>query len=104
VSWHVVVRPAVEADLVEASAWYEHPKVALDLEFVAEVLRVLDQLELNPFLNSRRSRKRHVRWCLTKRFPYRVVYRIDETSQIVVVLSALHTARDDHHWRERFDS
>ena len=99
--WQVVVRPEVHEDLHEAAAWYELQREGLGREFVGEVTRVLPELAENPFLNSRRHRTKHVRWRYPARFPYRIIYRVDETRKIVVIVAVLHAARHDRHWRER---
>ena len=100
-SWRVVVRPEVRADLDEAAAWYERQRAGLGSEFVAEVARVLPSLAENPFLNSRRHRAKHIRWRYPERFPYRVIYEVLEHDESVIVAAVLHAARHDRHWRAR---
>ena len=99
--WQVVVRPEVHEDLHEAAAWYELQREGLGREFVGEVARVLPELAENPFLNSRRHRTKHIRWRYPARFPYRIIYRVDETRKIVVIVAVLHAAQDERHWHER---
>jgi len=101
VSWRVEVRPDVRADIDEAAAWYERQRSGLGAEFVREVVLVLPELAANPFLNSRRHRKKHIRWRYPKRFPYRVIYRVDETNRAVVVVAVQHAAQHDSRWQER---
>ena len=100
-SWRVVVRPEVHADLDEAAAWYERQRAGLGVTFVAEVARVLPELAVNPFLNSRRHHTKHIRWRYPERFPYRIIYRVDEAEKTVVIAAVLHAARHDHHWHDR---
>jgi toxin ParE1/3/4 len=101
VSWRVVVRPEVHADLDEAVAWYNRQQAGLGSEFAAEVARVLPALAANPYLNSRRHRTKHIRWRYPERFPYRIIYRIEEEKKTVVVVAVLHAAMHDQRWRER---
>ncbi len=75
-SWKVVVRPDAALDLNEAAVWYNRQRDGLGQEFVAEVARVLPELTANPFLNSRRHRKKHIRWRYPRRFPYRIIYAV----------------------------
>ena len=99
--WQVAVRPEVHEDLHEAAAWYELQREGLGREFVGEVARVLPELAENPFLNSRRHRTKHIRWRYPVRFPYRIIYRVDEARNTVVIVAVLHAARDERHWHER---
>ena len=78
-NWRVVIRPEVEQDVAEAAAWYESRQPGLGVEFVEEVIRVWDALAENPLLNSRRHPRKNIRWRYPDRFPYRVIYEVDET-------------------------
>jgi toxin ParE1/3/4 len=100
-SWRVVVRPEAEEDMIEAAAWYEDRQPQLGSEFVQEVIRVWDALEENPLLNSRRHSHKDIRWRYPDRFPYRIIYEINEAEKIVVIAAVLHVARHDRHWKRR---
>jgi mRNA-degrading endonuclease RelE of RelBE toxin-antitoxin system len=101
VSWRVEIRPEVRADIDEATEWYERQRSGLGIEFVREVTLVLPELAVNPFLNSRRHRTKHIRWRYPERFPYRIIYRVDEAEQTVVVVAVSHAAMHESRWRER---
>lgn len=100
-SWRVVFRPEVEQDVAEAAAWYESRQPGLGGEFVEEVMRVWDALAENPQINTRKHPRKDIRWQYPDRFPYRVIYSVDEPSKTVVVAAVLHAARHDSHWRRR---
>mgnify|MGYP000362654756 CR=1 FL=1 len=99
--WRVFIRPQVEQDMAAAAAWYEERQPGLGLEFVEEVIAVWDALESNPLLNSRRHPTRNIRWKYPKRFPYRIIFEVDEAVQTVIVLAVLHAARHDSRWQNR---
>ena len=100
-NWRVVVRPEVERDVTEAAAWYDLQQNGLGGEFRDETIRVFDSLAGNPLLYSRRDPARNIRWRYTDRFPYRVIYEVQESIQLVIVAAVLHAARHDRHWRKR---
>ena len=100
-NWRVVVRPETGEDVEEAAAWYDGRCAGLGDEFVQEVLAVFDALAENPLLNSRRLPRRNVRWRYTERFPYRVVYEVQEATNTVIVAAVLHAARHDREWQSR---
>jgi len=101
-NWRVVVRPEVEQDVAEAADRYDSQQPGLGAEFRAEVIQVLDALAVNPLLYSRRHPRKNIRWRYPERFPYRVIYEVRETEQVVVVATVLHAARHDRHWHRRF--
>jgi toxin ParE1/3/4 len=99
--WQVEFRPEVEQDVAEAAAWYEARNSGLGLEFVEETISVWNALALNPLLNCCRHPTKNIRWRYPERFPYRIIYEVDESRQTVLVVAVLHAARHDSHWRKR---
>jgi len=103
-TWRVVFRPEVEADVTWAAAWYENRKAGLGIRFAEEVFQVWDALTDNPLLNSRRHPAKNIRWRYPVSFPYRIIYEVDEEMHEVVVLAVLHAARHERHWRKRVNA
>jgi plasmid stabilization system protein ParE len=97
VTWVVAVRPRAEADLVVARDWYEQRRPGLGREFLAAVDDVLVGLQSNPYRCA--VYYREFRRALTRRFPYKVFYRIEPDA--VVVVRVLHVRRD--HTRQLAD-
>jgi toxin ParE1/3/4 len=100
-SWRIEIRPEVERDVAEAAAWYEDRQPGLGVEFIAEVIRVWDALAVNPLLGSQRHQTKNIRWRMTERFPYRVIYEVDEAQGALTIAAVLHAARHDRHWQRR---
>ena len=98
-NYKLVVRPEVEADLVEAEAWYERQQVGLGKEFLRAVGETIEKLSANPLIHQIRSRRKQVRWAYPHKFPYRIVFRV--IHETVVVYAVVHTARHDRHWKPR---
>ena len=99
--WRVEFAPEVERDVAEAAEWYELRQAGLGARFVEEIIRVWDALADNPLLYCRRHPTKNIRWRYPDRFPYRVIYEVDEASQTVRVAAVLHAARHDLHWQKR---
>lgn len=99
--WRVEFRPQVEQDVTGAGAWYESRQPGLGAVFVEDVIRAWHSLAANPLLNSRKHPTKNLRWRYPERFPYRIVYEVDEASRTVLVLAVLHAARHDEHWQRR---
>ena len=87
--------------MAEAAAWYEARQPGLGPDFVEEVVRVWNGLSENPLLNSRRHPSKNIRWRYPERFPYRIIYEVNEVERVVVVVAILHAARHDRHWKRR---
>jgi len=94
VSWQVVIRRTAEADIEAVRQWYEQQKPGLSNEFLDELSRAIRLLEEHPerrpiyYLGFRRI--------LTRRFPYKVFYRVEGAR--VIVFRVLHAKRDHRRW------
>jgi toxin ParE1/3/4 len=90
VSWRVIIRPNAEADAREARLWYESRRSGLGDELLEEIRHAIRVLEEHP--ERRPIYYRGFRRLLTRRFPYKLFYRIE--GDRVIVFRILHTKRD----------
>jgi plasmid stabilization system protein ParE len=88
------LRPEAEADLQEASRWYESQRIGLGDEFLLEVEQGLTRIQETPRLYT--EIHGNVRRSLLRRFPYGIFYIVVEDT--VVVLAILHQARNPDRW------
>ncbi|MDX6614346.1 MAG: toxin ParE1/3/4 [Blastocatellia bacterium] len=98
-TYRVVVRPEVDADLSEAEAWYEQQEAGLGREFLRAVRDTVDTLSSSPLIYNVRSKRKQVRWAYSQRFPYRIIFRV--ISDTVVIYAVVHIARHDRQWSKR---
>ena len=87
--WRVIIRPNAEADLAGAQVWYESQRAGLGDELLDEVRRAVDALKTDP--ERRPFYYRDFRRLLTRRFPYKLFYRIE--GDRVIVFRILHAKR-----------
>jgi plasmid stabilization system protein ParE len=90
VNWRVVIRPNAEADLRKAWSWYESQRAGLGDEFLLEIHSSIRQLETNP--ERRPFYYRNFRRLITRRFPYKLFYRIENNR--VIIFRILHAKRE----------
>jgi plasmid stabilization system protein ParE len=94
----IVLRPAAEADLLQARDWYEQETSALAKEFADAFEEMIARIEAMPELyvvvlkNIRRGKLR--------RFPYLIYYTV--LSDRIEVIGVLHGSRDPGVWQERW--
>jgi plasmid stabilization system protein ParE len=101
VSFRLVVRPQVDDELQIIEEWYEEHQPGLWSRVSEGVRETIDRLLVNPLIYRSRYDRRQVRWAYTRRFPYRVIFRvIDHT---VIVYTVVHAARRDHAWKQRVE-
>ena len=101
-TFKLVVRPEVDADLQVAEEWYEEQEPGLGEAFLRDTIATIDRVLANPLIYRVRYGRKPVRWAYSRRFPYRVVFHIvDDT---VVIDTVFHTSRHDRVWKERVRS
>lgn len=93
------IRPEALTDIEAAADWYESQEPGLGTDFVQAIIEAIDSLLMNPLIHRLRDRRRNVRWLLTNRFPYKVVYQTQD--ERLTVFAVLHVARRDRHWQRR---
>lgn len=86
-----------EIELWEAVAYYEEKAPGLGLDFAAEIESVIQELSIAP--DRWPLRPDGTRRCLTQRFPYMVVYTLNEQSLWVIAIS--HCKRQPGYWADR---
>ena len=100
-SWRIEFRPEVEEDVAAAAGWYESREPGLGLDFVEEIIRAWEAIATQPLIGSRRHASLHIRWRYPERFPYRIIYRVDEETETILFIAVLHAARHESRWHER---
>jgi plasmid stabilization system protein ParE len=98
--YSVIVRPEAEDDLKEAFSWYEDKRVGLGHDFLLQVNAGLNFIMRNPEIHPieyKRARKH-----IIKRFPYKIIYFIEEEK--IIVLAVLHAKRRPGLLKKRIDN
>jgi hypothetical protein len=83
--------------LEDAVDWYNQQEQGLGARFRAEVAQAVERILIFPegwTKISRRSRR-----CLTRKFPYGVIYQVREDSILIVAIAELH--RRPGYWKDR---
>ncbi|HVN79655.1 MAG TPA: type II toxin-antitoxin system RelE/ParE family toxin [Terriglobia bacterium] len=97
-NYQLRVRPQVESDIDAAAQWYEGQQPGLGIEFVTEIHEAIGRLTVNPLRSPIRHRLYPLRWVFPNRFPYRIVFLVEET--VITILCVVHAKRHDRIWKE----
>lgn len=91
------IRPAAEADIDEACAWYAERNSSLGDAFMQCLDEAFSQLRRNP--HAWQVVYKDARRALVKKFPYSIIFRI--RGERVMVLAVAHASRDPKRWQTR---
>jgi plasmid stabilization system protein ParE len=84
----------------DAVQWYEAREEDLSREFLDELDRVVRLVRLYPYAGM--QVKPEIRRFLFTRFPYSLIYGIDEKAIVVIAVANQH--REPNYWADRIDN
>ncbi|SMP47399.1 Plasmid stabilization system protein ParE [Desulfonatronum zhilinae] len=89
--------PDAEIEMTEAAAYYETQQPDLGKRFLTAVQDAVNRVVVNPRLYP--VVELDVRRCLTKTFPFGVLFR--ERPDEIIVVAVMHLHRDPDYWKHR---
>jgi plasmid stabilization system protein ParE len=98
--YRIVIRPEAENDLKETFYWYEDKRQGLGYDFLLQVDAGLKFIERNPKIFP--PEYKGTRKYLIKRFPYKIIYLLEEKR--IIVLAVIHGKRSSNLTKERIDN
>ncbi len=93
----VKFHPDAESEMIDAAAYYESQQLDLGRRFLATVQDSINRIVLNPKLYP--VVELDVRRCLTKTFPFGILFR--EMPGKIVIVAVMHLHRDPDYWKNR---
>jgi len=95
----VLFHPDAQDELNRAISHYEGNELGLGYQFAVEIVAAVERIRTNPVLWPILDHQ--VRRCLVHRFPYGVIYSVDEQRSRVLILAVMHLHRQPGYWSER---
>ena len=93
----VKFHPDAEFEMLVAAAYYEEQQPDLGRRFLASVQDAVNRIMLNPRLYP--TVELDVHRCLTKTFPFGVLFR--EREGRIIIMAVMHQHRDPDYWKTR---
>ena len=89
--------PIAETELNQAVDYYNECQGGLGFEFAKEIYLAIQNILSLP--DAWAPLSANTRRCLTKRFPYGVIYRV--TDEEVFIIAVMHLNREPDYWKDR---
>lgn len=90
--------PEAEEEFLEAINYYEDRERGLGYDFSIEVFATIQNIVIYP--TAWPVIEEGVRRCLVHRFPYGVIYNIEQEE--ILVLAVMHLRRHPGYWKNRY--
>jgi toxin ParE1/3/4 len=91
--------PEARLEFRESAAFYEICRPKLGSAFTNEIESVLRQIIDSP--NQWPILEEDIRRCLTRRFPYGILYTIE--TDYILIIAVMHCSRKPGYWRNRLN-
>lgn len=89
--------PEAQAEFRQATLYYFEKSPSLASAFYSEIESTIEKIIKDPFLY--REIDEDIRRCLTKRFPYAILYTIEDHN--ILILAVMHCSREPSYWKYR---
>lgn len=91
--------PKAKKEFIEAINYYEECSPGLGLEFSKEIHSTIQRIIHFPHSGFQFSE--NTRRCLTKRFPFGVIYQFSEEKKEVIIFAIMQLNRTPDYWKNR---
>lgn len=95
----IVLTREAQLDLDEIFVWYEDQKEGLGFNFMNRFETIINKLSTNPYYAS--FLLVDARGISLKKFPYEVIYRVNEEKHQIRIIAIIHQHRDPEWFRMR---
>ena len=86
-----------QQEVDEAVAWFDERDQGKGVDFLDELDRAVRLIKAYPLASA--EVQPEIRRCLFARFPYSLIYGIDDDA--IVVIAVAHSHREPHYWVDR---
>lgn len=89
--------PEAEREFNEAIEYYEHADPGLGIKFVIEINSTIQNILSYP--RAWPTVSKNAQRCLVNRFPYGLLYHVDQEE--IIILAVMHLHRHPDYWKKR---
>jgi len=101
-SYKILIDPIARIDILQSAMWYNEQQPGLGRRYYNSVRQTIKSIKDNPY--QYQLRYRTLRMALVQKFPFMVIYLIDENNKQVAITAIFHTSRNPQIWEERAGS
>ena len=98
-TFHIRISEPASDEFTDAVRWYESRRPGLGAELFDAVVATTDLIQHRPEIGIAAYSDPQTRRVLVQRFPYQIVYRLDQND--IVVVAVAHVRRRPGYWKHR---
>jgi mRNA-degrading endonuclease RelE of RelBE toxin-antitoxin system len=86
-------------EVISATKHYQNIYTRLGKDFRNEIEETISRILANP--KAWHPFKKKYRRCLLKKFPFGIIYKVDENKDICLIFAVMHLHRNPGYWKDR---
>jgi hypothetical protein len=98
-SYRLIIDPAAILDIKDSIQWYNEQKSDLGRRFYNMLKQTMARIKKSP--ESFQIRYKNLRMAPVGKFPFMILFQINQTKKHIAVVAVLHTSRNPQIWKER---
>lgn len=98
-SYRLIIDPAAILDIKESIQWYNEQKPDLGRRFYNILRHTIARIKKSP--ESFQIRYKNLRMAPAGKFPFLILYQINQAKKHIAIVAVLHTSRNPQIWKER---
>lgn len=98
-NYKIKIDPIARLDMIESAIWYNKQQHGLGRRYYNSVQQTIKSIKSNPY--KYHLRHKALRMALVNKFPFMVMFLVDENKKQIAVTAVLHTSRNPTIWNER---
>ncbi|MHC4997367.1 MAG: type II toxin-antitoxin system RelE/ParE family toxin [Planctomycetota bacterium] len=92
-----IFHPRAKTELAQAMSYYQSCAQGLEGEFYTEIATTIARIQTSP--NAWPKIHKNIHRCMTKRFPYGIVYTLQPDH--ILIIAVMHLHRKPGYWSDR---
>lgn len=97
--YSVIFHPLAEKEFFESFEYYENQISGLGNDFIKTIDKTIDIIRKDPQIFPFKHKK--LQEAILKKFPFVIVYKVNEKQKTIFILSVFHTSRNPSKKRKR---
>jgi len=98
--YKAIVSESAKADIKESAKWYNKQQKGLGKRFTQSIKECVKIIQQQP--ESFQERYKNNRIGIPEKFPYLIIYNVDNNNKVVVIIAVFHSSQNPQKWQSKF--
>ena len=97
--YKAIISDSAKADIKDSAKWYNKQQKGLGKRFTQSIKKCIKDIQQHP--EGFQVRYKNCRIGIPEKFPYLVIYNIDNDNKVVVIIVVFHSSKNPQKWESK---